>query len=67
MLRVSIDQHPFNVIEADDTPLSGPNGLHEIPITVGQRYSIVIDTNQGRVGDAFWFRAHAVTGQSASF
>ncbi|ORY29692.1 Cupredoxin [Naematelia encephala] len=59
LLRLSIDQHAFTVIEADDTPVHGPSGVHEICITVGQRYSIVIDADQGKAGDGFWIRVNS--------
>ncbi|RSH85652.1 laccase, multicopper oxidase, benzenediol:oxygen oxidorectuctase [Saitozyma podzolica] len=58
LLRLSIDQHPFQVVEVDDTPVYGPD-LHELPIAVGQRYSIVVNTTEGTVGDVFWLRANA--------
>ncbi|GFZ52063.1 hypothetical protein JCM24511_09835 [Saitozyma sp. JCM 24511] len=66
LLRLSIDQHPFQVIEVDDTPVYGPV-LHELPIAVGQRYSIVVNTTEGTVGDVFWLRANAAVGCGANY
>jgi FtsP/CotA-like multicopper oxidase with cupredoxin domain len=61
LLRLSIDQHPFQVVEVDDTPVYGPV-LHGLPIAVGQRYYIVVNTTEGTVGDVFWLRANAAVG-----
>ncbi|KAF8601045.1 hypothetical protein BDV93DRAFT_586815 [Ceratobasidium sp. AG-I] len=55
----SVDEHTLDVIEADDTPISSPavNGIHRVKFHNGQRYSVVIKTDQGKAGDAFWMRA----------
>ncbi len=62
MLRLSIDQHPLEVVEADDTAIWGPT-VHELPVAVGQRYSIIVSTIYGTVGDAFWMRASVGAGE----
>ena len=56
MLRVSVDNHTLEVVEADDTPVYGPS-VHEVSIDPGQRYSFILDTSEGNVGNAFWIRA----------
>jgi FtsP/CotA-like multicopper oxidase with cupredoxin domain len=58
MIWNSIDGHTLEVIEADDTPISSPavNNLHRVKSHNGQRYSVVLKTDQGKVGDAFWMR-----------
>ncbi|WVQ68549.1 uncharacterized protein L199_006758 [Kwoniella botswanensis] len=61
MLRVSIDQHEFEVAEVDTDPVFGPT-IHEIPIAPAQRYSIIVDANQGKAGDKFWLRANVAAG-----
>lgn len=63
MFRVSIDQHPFSLVEVDDTAVWGPKGMHEVQLTTGQRSSIIIKTNQGGVGSGFFFRANFVLGE----
>jgi FtsP/CotA-like multicopper oxidase with cupredoxin domain len=65
LLRLSIDQHMFEVVEVDDVPVYGPT-INELPITIGQRYSIIVNTTQGSVGDAFWLRANAAVGCGAT-
>ncbi|WVW85346.1 hypothetical protein I302_107384 [Kwoniella bestiolae CBS 10118] len=59
-LRLSLDQHDLEVVEADSTPVWGPT-LHELPISEAQRYSVIIYTNQGKVGDKFWLRVNQGT------
>lgn len=63
MIWNSVDKHTLDVIEADDTPISSPavNGLHRVKSHNGQRYSVVLKTDQGNVGDAFWMRAELNT------
>lgn len=63
MMRISIDQHPFDVVEVDDTPIYGPEGIHEVQVSAGQRTSIIINTDQGKGGDAFFLRSNVVTGE----
>ncbi|KAL7422408.1 hypothetical protein Q5752_003054 [Cryptotrichosporon argae] len=57
MLRLSIDGHAFDVVEADGTTVSGATQVHEVPIAPAQRYSLIVDTSGGAAGDAFWIRA----------
>ncbi|CAE6510274.1 unnamed protein product, partial [Rhizoctonia solani] len=49
MFWVSLDGHTFNVTEADDT------GVYN------ERYSVIVDTSVGSVGDAYWLRAQMNT------
>jgi len=62
MFRISIDQHPFELVEVDDTAVWGPSDLHEVSVTTGQRSSIVIEADQGEIGAAFYMRAYFVRG-----
>ncbi|KAF9508507.1 multicopper oxidase [Hydnum rufescens UP504] len=55
--KISIDNHPLQIIQCDDTPVVGPSGIHRVPIANGERYDFVIDTSNGKDGDAFWIRA----------
>ncbi|WRT68665.1 uncharacterized protein IL334_005644 [Kwoniella shivajii] len=57
LLRVSIDNHEMEVIEADATPIYGPT-IHEIPVAPAQRYSVIVNTDQGKTGDTFWIRVN---------
>lgn len=66
MYRVSVDQHPLEVIEVDETPVWGPEDLHEVTVTTGQRTSVVIDADQGEVGDGFYMRAYFVRGKCST-
>jgi hypothetical protein len=63
MYRISVDNHPFDLVELDDTAVYGPTGMHEVQLAVGQRASIIINANQGDVGDGFLFRANIVAGE----
>jgi hypothetical protein len=58
MIWNSVDGHTLDVIEADDTAISSPalNGIHRVKSHNGQRYSVVVKTDQGKPGDAFWMR-----------
>ncbi|KAF8712356.1 Ferroxidase laccase, partial [Rhizoctonia solani] len=58
MIYNSVDEHTLDVIEADDTPISSAevNGLHRVQTHNGQRYSVILKTDQGKPGDAFWMR-----------
>ncbi|KAF9508509.1 multicopper oxidase [Hydnum rufescens UP504] len=56
-LTVSIDKHPLNIISADETEVLGPSGIHRVLVPIGERYDFIIDTSQGKAGDAFWLRA----------
>ncbi|TXT06322.1 uncharacterized protein COLE_05653 [Cutaneotrichosporon oleaginosum] len=61
LLHVSIDEHSVTVIEADDTAIE-PIRVNELVIAPGQRYSIVVEMNQGSHGAGYWIRARAATG-----
>ncbi|QRW11634.1 Multicopper oxidase [Ceratobasidium sp. AG-Ba] len=58
MIWNSIDEHTLSVIEADDTPISSPavNDLHRVQSHNGQRYSVLLKTDKGKLGDSFWMR-----------
>ncbi|CAE7115185.1 unnamed protein product [Rhizoctonia solani] len=58
MIYNSVDEHTLDIIEADDTPVSSPEikGLHRVQSHNGQRYSVILKTDQGKPGDAFWMR-----------
>ncbi|WOO83946.1 Laccase-2 [Vanrija pseudolonga] len=47
MVRVSIDSHVLQVIEADSTPIK-PFATHEVPVNNGQRYSVIATLDQGQ-------------------
>ncbi|BFZ65015.1 hypothetical protein YB2330_006178 [Saitoella coloradoensis] len=62
---VGIDNHPLTIIEADGTDLE-PVIVDRLPIAVGERYSVVVDTTNegggsGGTGAGFWFRAEMNT------
>jgi FtsP/CotA-like multicopper oxidase with cupredoxin domain len=61
---VSIDNHIMEVVEADDTPVYGPNVTH-VQIAPAQRYSVIINTDQGKAGQGFWMRTGTDTGKSS--
>ncbi|KAG9076063.1 laccase, multicopper oxidase, benzenediol:oxygen oxidorectuctase, partial [Ceratobasidium sp. 370] len=63
MFWYSIDGHTLNVTEADDTPVYSEtnSALHRLKFHNGQRYSVIIDTSVGSVGDAYWMRAEMNT------
>ncbi|KAK4701643.1 hypothetical protein P7C70_g4588, partial [Phenoliferia sp. Uapishka_3] len=61
LFRVSADEHVLEVIEADDTPVFGPE-VHRVPIYTAQRYSAVLNTAQDKSGDSFFLRAQMNTG-----
>lgn len=67
MYRISIDQHPFELVEVDDTAIHGPTGIHEVSVATGQRASIILSTDQGDVGSAYYLRANIVTGRSMTY
>ncbi|KAK8854564.1 hypothetical protein IAR55_003303 [Kwoniella newhampshirensis] len=56
LVRTSIDEHEYEVVDADGVPVYGPT-THEIPIASAQRYSVLIKTDKGKAGDSFWIRA----------
>lgn len=41
----SVDEHVLSVVEADGTSLE-PVDVHRVPISVAQRYSVILNTNQ---------------------
>lgn len=53
LFHVSMDGHPFTVIEADFVPIK-PYNTTDLKINVGQRYDIIFETNQ-EVGN-YWLR-----------
>ncbi|OXC83396.1 Cu-oxidase [Cryptococcus neoformans Tu259-1] len=55
MYRISIDNHSMEIVETDGTAVYGPT-IHEISISSGERYSVIINTTEGKEGDAFWLR-----------
>ncbi|WOO78380.1 Laccase-2 [Vanrija pseudolonga] len=56
MIRFSIDKHRLQVVEVDDTPIQ-PVWVNELALNSAQRYSVVVQLNQGWIGDSFWMRA----------
>ncbi|KIY35982.1 Cu-oxidase [Cryptococcus gattii E566] len=44
--RMSLDNHPLEVVETDGTAVYGPM-LHEVSISSGERYSAIINTFDG--------------------
>jgi FtsP/CotA-like multicopper oxidase with cupredoxin domain len=61
---VSIDNHMMDVVEADDTPVYGPLVTH-VQVAPAQRYSVIVNTNQGKPGQGFWMRTGTDTGGSS--
>ncbi|CAE6463521.1 unnamed protein product, partial [Rhizoctonia solani] len=63
MFWVSLDGHTLNVTEADDTGVysEANSALHRLKFHNGQRYSVIVDTSVGSVGDAYWLRAQMNT------
>jgi FtsP/CotA-like multicopper oxidase with cupredoxin domain len=53
----------MDVVEADDTPVYGPFVTH-VQIAPAQRYSVIVNTNQGNPGQGFWMRTGTDTGAS---
>ncbi|KAF8557403.1 hypothetical protein OG21DRAFT_1505349 [Imleria badia] len=41
----SVDEHVLSVVEADGTSLE-PVDVHRVPLSVAQRYSVILNTNQ---------------------
>ncbi|KAG8720147.1 laccase, multicopper oxidase, benzenediol:oxygen oxidorectuctase [Ceratobasidium sp. 394] len=64
MIWNSVDGHTLDVIEADDTAISSPavNNLHRVKSHNGQRYSVILKTDKGKPGDAFWMRGEMNSG-----
>ncbi|EUC61473.1 multi-copper oxidase laccase-like protein, putative, partial [Rhizoctonia solani AG-3 Rhs1AP] len=63
MFWVSLDGHTFNVTEADDTGVynEANSALHRLKFHNGQRYSVIVDTSVGSVGESYWLRAQMNT------
>jgi FtsP/CotA-like multicopper oxidase with cupredoxin domain len=59
---VSIDNHKMEVVEADDTPVFGPSITH-VQVGPAQRYSVMVNTDQGKTGQGFWLRTGTDTGK----
>ncbi|KAL5872427.1 hypothetical protein ACKVWC_008059 [Pyricularia oryzae] len=55
-----IDKHLLNIIEADGI-LTRPTSVRRVPIHVGQRYSVVVDTNQGTESNNYWIRSRMIS------
>ncbi|KAF9515686.1 multicopper oxidase, partial [Hydnum rufescens UP504] len=49
--KISVDNHPLQIIKCDDTAVVGPSGIHRLPVANGERYDFVIDTSNGKNGD----------------
>ena len=60
-LRFSVDGHSLEVVEVDDCPVYGPT-LHQLTLSPGQRYSVILNTTVGQDGAAFWMRANSAFG-----
>ncbi|CAE7189797.1 unnamed protein product [Rhizoctonia solani] len=63
MFWVSLDSHTLNVTEVDDTGVYNVanSALHRLKFHNGQRYSVIVDTSVGSVGDSYWLRAEMNT------
>lgn len=62
---MSVDNHPLKIVEVDDTAVDYSGGaVHQVPVAPAQRMSVIINTSQGKNGDAFWLRAAVATGTS---
>ncbi|PLW48883.1 hypothetical protein PCASD_02822 [Puccinia coronata f. sp. avenae] len=57
LFKVSVDDHPLEVIEADATPVQSSTPFHRINLHNAQRYSVIIDTRADKEGDSFYLRA----------
>ncbi|RDL34447.1 uncharacterized protein BP5553_07575 [Venustampulla echinocandica] len=57
--KVSLDGHPFTVIQADFVPLK-PYNTTWLFVAIGQRYDVVFTTNQAPAN--YWFRAEVPSG-----
>ncbi|ODN98172.1 hypothetical protein I350_07818 [Cryptococcus amylolentus CBS 6273] len=53
MLRVSIDDHPLEVVETDGTEVWGPV-VHEVAMSNGERFSVLVNGTEGE--GEFWMR-----------
>lgn len=57
-IRVSLDNHPLQVITSDYVPIK-PFSTNWLLIGIGQRYDVVINANQ--TSGNYWFRANVAT------
>jgi len=57
LFRVSVDNHPLDIIEADATPVQNQQHRERVQIHGGERYSVVLNTANDREGDSFYLRA----------
>ncbi|KAF7360862.1 Multicopper oxidase [Mycena sanguinolenta] len=58
-LRVSIDTHVLNIIEADGIPVQ-PVGVRDILLQPAQRYSVLVSRDPADTKTDFWIRASMV-------
>ncbi|KAK3385304.1 laccase 3 [Podospora didyma] len=56
--KVGFDGHDMQVIAADFVPIE-PFTTSALPVTIGQRYDVIITANQPKA--KYWFRAHYQT------
>ncbi|OAV97516.1 hypothetical protein PTTG_11819 [Puccinia triticina 1-1 BBBD Race 1] len=57
LFRISVDNHPLDIIEADATPVQNRFHMDRVQIHGGERYSLVLNTANDQEGDAFYLRA----------
>ncbi|KAF2471867.1 putative multicopper oxidase, type 1 [Lindgomyces ingoldianus] len=62
-IRVSLDNHPFQVITADLVPIK-PFVANWVLLAIGQRYDVIFTANQ--TADNYWFRAEVATDCASS-
>jgi len=60
-LRFQIDGHPLTVIATDGSPMK-PVTVDSLPISVGERYDVLLEANQGGV---HWIRAVTLDGNES--
>ncbi|KAI7941906.1 hypothetical protein MJO28_011933 [Puccinia striiformis f. sp. tritici] len=57
LFKVSIDDHPLEVIEADATPVQSSTSFHRVNLHNAERYSVILDTRADKEGASFYLRA----------
>jgi FtsP/CotA-like multicopper oxidase with cupredoxin domain len=62
-IRVSLDNHPFQIITSDLVPIK-PIISNWILLAIGQRYDVIFTANQTEGN--YWFRAEVVTACASS-
>lgn len=62
-IRVSLDNHPFQVITSDLVPIK-PYSTNWVLLAVGQRYDVIINANQAEGN--YWFRAETAADCASS-